>query len=107
MAYRLNWEAAYEEDLLLLAMDVGAEDVVIIDDGALIFCTVDTLGTCANGLTQSGLAVREQRIAFEPGAMATVDDPEHERLLEKFLDVLDDYDDVQNVFHNALLPDED
>lgn len=96
-----------EEDLLLLAMDVGAEDVVIIDDGALIFCTVDTLGTCANGLTQSGLAVREQRIVFEPGAMATVDDPEHERLLEKFLDVLDDYDDVQNVFHNALLPDED
>jgi transcriptional/translational regulatory protein YebC/TACO1 len=39
--------------------------------------------------------------------MVSVDDPENARLLEKFLDVLDDDDDVQNVFHNALLPDED
>ncbi len=97
----------HEDDLLLLAMEVGAEDVVMIDDGALIFCTVDTLGTCANGLAGAGMAVREQRIVFEPGTMVTVDVAENARLLEKFLDVLDDDDDVQNVFHNAILPDED
>jgi YebC/PmpR family DNA-binding regulatory protein len=90
-----------EDDLLLLAIEVGAEDVAMIDDGALVFCAVDTLGTCANGLTQAGLAVREQRIVFEPGTMVSVDDPENARLLEKFLDVLDDDDDVQEVFHNA------
>jgi hypothetical protein len=33
--------------------------------------------------------------------MVSVDDPENARLLEKFLDVLDDDDDVQEVFHNA------
>lgn len=96
-----------EDDLLLIAMDVGAEDVLMIDEGALVFCSVDTLGTCANGLAEAGLAVREQRIVFEPGTMVTLDDPEHVRLMEKFLDALDDYDDVQNVFHNAVLPDED
>jgi YebC/PmpR family DNA-binding regulatory protein len=90
-----------EDDLLLVALELGAEDVLMIDEGALIFCSVDTLGTVGNGLTTSGLNVREQRIVFEPGTMVTVDEPEHVRLMEKFLDVLDDYDDVQEIFHNA------
>jgi YebC/PmpR family DNA-binding regulatory protein len=90
-----------EDDLLLVALELGAEDVLMIDEGALIFCSVDTLGTVGNGLTTSGLNVREQRIVFEPGTMVRVDEPEHLRLMEKFLDVLDDYDDVQEIFHNA------
>ncbi|MBU3679417.1 MAG: YebC/PmpR family DNA-binding transcriptional regulator [Candidatus Kapabacteria bacterium] len=96
-----------EDELLLTALDVGAEDVVMIDDGALVFCSVDTLGTVGNGLASAGLNVREQRIVFEPGTMVSVSDADSIRLLEKFLDVLDDYDDVQEVFHNADLPDED
>ena len=96
-----------EDELLLTALEVGAEDVVMIDEGALVFCSVDTLGTVGNELAGAGLNVREQRIVFEPGTMVTVSDPDSIRLLEKFLDVLDDYDDVQDVFHNAELPDED
>lgn len=90
-----------EDELLLTALEVGAEDVVMIDEGALVFCSVDTLGTVGNELASAGLNVREQRIVFEPGTMVTVSDPDSIRLLEKFLDVLDDYDDVQDVFHNA------
>ena len=92
---------ASEDELLLLAMEAGAEDVVMIEDGALIFCPVETLGTCANSFVSAGLSVREQRIVFEPGTMVRVIDPEHAKLLDKLLDVLDDNDDVQEVFHNA------
>lgn len=98
---------ATEDDVLLVAMDLGADDVYMIDEGALVFCSVDMLGTCANGLAGRGYSVREQRIVFEPNTSVNVTDPEHIKLLYKLLDVLDDYDDVQNVFHNAELPDED
>lgn len=98
---------ATEDDVLLVAMDLGADDVYMIDEGALVFCSVDMLGTCANGLAGRGYSVREQRIVFEPNTCVNVTDPEHIKLLYKLLDVLDDYDDVQNVFHNAELPDED
>jgi transcriptional/translational regulatory protein YebC/TACO1 len=93
--------------MLALAMDIGADDVVMIDDGALLFCSVDMLGTCANECAERNLAVRETRIVYEPNTMLTVTDPEQMKLLDKLLDVLDDNDDVQNVFHNAELPDED
>ena len=96
-----------EDDMLSLAMDIGADDVVMIDDGALIFCSVDLLGTCANECAERKLAVRETRIVYEPNTMLSVTDPEHTKLLDKLLDVLDDNDDVQNVFHNAELPEED
>lgn len=92
-----------EDELLMMVLDAGVEDLVMLDDGALIFCPVDTLGTVANTLTGLGLAVREQRIVFEPGTMVTLSGDEDSRQLEKLLDVLEENDDVQNVFHNAEL----
>ncbi|MBM4178894.1 MAG: YebC/PmpR family DNA-binding transcriptional regulator [Ignavibacteria bacterium] len=96
-----------EDDMLSIAMDIGADDVMMIDDGALIFCQVDMLGTCANECGERKLAVRETRVVYEPNTTLSIADAEHVKLLEKLLDVLDDNDDVQNVFHNAELPDED
>jgi YebC/PmpR family DNA-binding regulatory protein len=96
-----------EEDLLTIAMDIGADDVVMIDEGALVYCAVDMLGTCANECSNKGLDVRETRIVFEPNTTVQVTEQDHSKMLDKLLDVLDDNDDVQNVFHNADLPDED
>jgi len=96
-----------EDALLTIAMEIGADDVVMIDDGALVYCAVDMLGTCANECSNQGLDVRETRIVFEPNTTVQVTEQDHTKLLVKLLDVLDDNDDVQNVFHNADLHDED
>ena len=80
----------------------------MIDDGAVMFCSVESLGTSANTLTDQGLAVREQHIVYEPQTLVDCSNgAQDEKLLRKMLDVLDDNDDVQNVFHNADLLDED
>ena len=79
----------------------------MIDDGAVIICAVDMLGTCANTVVASSLSVREQHIVFEPNTTIEIDDPEIENKLLKFLDALDDNDDVQSVFHNAELRDDE
>lgn len=97
-----------EEVLLEHALEANIDDVHMIDDGAVMFCGVESLGTSANVLTTLGIAVREQHIVYEPQTLVDCSSGAQEVvLLRKMLDVLDDNDDVQNVFHNADLPDED
>jgi YebC/PmpR family DNA-binding regulatory protein len=99
--------SASEERLFEIALDAGADDVTMLDDGALFICGVDALGTCANGLTAAALDVREQHVVYDPTTMVRVEEEDVAVKLMKMLDVLDDNDDVQNVFHNADLGDED
>ncbi len=94
---------ATEDELMEIALECGADDVASLDDGALFYCAVDQLGTCANTLSQRGVPVREQRIVYEPNVMVSQIDQEAETKINKLLDALEDNDDVQNVFHNADL----
>ena len=99
---------ATEEEFLEHGLNAGVDDVHVIDDGAVMFCSVELLGTSANALTARGLTVREQHIVYEPQTLVDCSsDAQQTIMLHKMLDVLDDNDDVQNVFHNADLPDED
>jgi len=97
-----------EEALLEHALEAGVDDVHMIDDGAIMFCSVESLGTSANILALRDVPVREQHIVYEPQTLVDCSaDAQQIVALRKMLDVLDDNDDVQNVFHNADLPDED
>ncbi len=95
-----------EDRLFEIALDAGADDVTMLDDGALFACAVDALGTCANALAAAGLDVREQHIVYEPTTTVSVNESDTETKLLKMLDVMDDNDDVQSVFHNAELRDD-
>jgi len=92
-----------EEAVLQMALDAGADDMLMIEDGAVIFCAVDVLGTCTNHLVSAGIEVKEQYIVYEPSTRVELTDGGVEQKLVKMLDALDDHDDVQNVFHNAEL----
>lgn len=97
-----------EEALLEHALEAGVDDVHMIDDGAIMFCSVESLGTSTNILASRDIPVREQHIVYEPQTLVDCSaDAQQIVALRKMLDVLDDNDDVQNVFHNADLPDED
>ena len=95
-----------EDDVLEAAMEAGADDVVMIDDGALIHCPFDELGTIGNALLASGFNVQEQKQVYEPNQSINVGDPSIVKMLMKLLDAFDDNDDVQNVFNNAEIDDE-
>jgi YebC/PmpR family DNA-binding regulatory protein len=97
---------ASEVELLEAAMEAGADDVVMIDEGAIIHCPFDELGTVANRLQEAGYDVKEQKAVFEPDTTVKVDDPAIVKMLMKLLDAFDDNDDVQNVFNNADIDDE-
>ncbi len=94
-----------EDELLEFGIEAGADDVVMVDDGALVHCPVDAFGTVARAFEDGGFTVAEQRLVYEPLQTIEVTDMDLAKRLIKMLDVFEDHDDVQNVFNNAEIAD--
>ena len=100
-----------EDTLFEIAVDSGCSDVDILFDegavaGAVLHCPVDSLQSVTEALEKAGLEVSEQHLAYVPNTKITVTDPDTVKKIIKLLDVFEDNDDVQQVFHNADLPDD-
>lgn len=94
-----------EDSMIELALEAGADDVRITDDGAIVHCAVDALGLCQNFFHAKGMLVTEARYDYEPNTMISVTDEVVVKKLTKLIDMLDDNDDVQNVHNNASVDD--
>lgn len=98
--------AMSEDEVLELVLELGADQMEMIDDGAVITCAPDMLGTIARSLEQAGIVVAEQRMVYEPQQKVAVTDPAVAKKLVKLLDTFDDLDDVQQVYNNAEISDD-
>lgn len=96
-----------EDDLMMMALDAGAADVEIGEDEAIVYTDPGDFSQVRESLENLGcsfLSAERQMIATNT---VEVSDPETAAKVQKLLDWLEDYDDVQNVFHNAELPEEE
>jgi transcriptional/translational regulatory protein YebC/TACO1 len=94
-----------EDDLLLVALEAGAEDVRS-DDGAYEVITApEDLNRVREALTGAGIEVGRAEITLLPRSTIPVHGPEAERLL-RLLEALEDLDDVQQVYANFDIPEE-
>jgi len=87
-----------------VALEAGAEDVVTDDDGAIEVLTAPgDFEAVKNALEAAGLKpdVAEVTMRAENTIELTGEDAAK---MQKLLDVLEDLDDVQDVYHNAALP---
>jgi YebC/PmpR family DNA-binding regulatory protein len=92
-----------EEQLLELALDVGAEDVITHDDGSHEVITAPFEFTRIRGaLEGSGLKPELAEVTMRPGTDVDLDIEQHEAM-QKLLDALENLDDVQSVYTNANL----
>jgi transcriptional/translational regulatory protein YebC/TACO1 len=82
------------------ALDCGADDVVKEDGGYTIYTDPDDFGTVNDGLTAKGYSFVSAQIEMVPQNYIKLPDPEDVKKFEKMLDVMEDDDDVQNVWHN-------
>ena len=96
-----------EEELMMVALDAGASDVEVEDDSCVIYTEPNDFSAVRENLEKGGFAFLSADRAMIPGNTVTVDDPELVAKVEKLLDMLEDNDDVQNVYHNADLPEEE
>jgi transcriptional/translational regulatory protein YebC/TACO1 len=92
-----------EDKVMEVALEAGAEDVVTDDDGAIeVITAVPDFEAVKNALEAAGLKPDAAEVTMR--AENTVDvTGEDAARMQKLLDVLEDLDDVQDVFHNASL----
>ena len=88
------------EELGLLAIDVGAEDIQI-DEGVLeIYSPLESLQDVQKAVEAEGIAVRNAEMSMVPKTTIALGDKEAEQTL-RLLDVLEELDDIQKAFTNA------
>lgn len=97
--------AAEAETVFEAAIEAGAEDVASSDDGHEVFCAPDELHSVARALEEKLGEPSSAQMIWRPQNTIDVVDDAAEQVL-KFMDALDDVDDVQNVYANFDIADE-
>lgn len=98
-------DVADAEAMFEAALEAGASDVESTDDGHDITCNPDDLSTVRDGLEEKFGPADTARLDWKPQNLTPVDEQAAETLF-KFIDVLDDNDDVQRVAANYDVSDE-
>ncbi len=101
-----SYEPGVDEDRLMeVALESGADDIVNNDDGSVdVICQPDTFMQLQEALKQAELEASFAEVSMRPGTMAAVSDKDAEKII-RLIDVLEELDDVQNVYSNADFPD--
>ena len=92
-----------EDKVMEVALDAGAEDVITGDDGAIEVLTApNDFEAVRNALEAAGLKAEVAEVTMRPENAIDLAGDDAARM-QKLLDVLEDLDDVQDVFHNAAI----
>ncbi|MDI9495752.1 MAG: YebC/PmpR family DNA-binding transcriptional regulator [Bacillota bacterium] len=96
-----------EDELMMAALDAGAEDFEVQDDTYEITTAPEDFMTVLNGLKAAGYEDLKGDIMYIPQTYVKVEDEEALKNLDKLIDALEENDDVQEVYHNWDMPEEE
>ncbi len=97
---------ADEDRIMEVALEAGAEDVITNDDGSVEVQTLpEDFEAVREALKAAGLAFEEAEVTMVPSTTVELD-VDTARAVLKMIDMLEDLDDVQNVYTNADIPEE-
>jgi transcriptional/translational regulatory protein YebC/TACO1 len=88
------------------ALEAGAEDVVVNDDGSLDVITApEEFSSVCDKLAEAGFDTSVSEVTYNASTQAELDLDTAQKL-QKMVDALEDLDDVQEVYNNADIADE-
>ena len=88
------------DDLMMLALDAGAEDFAEEEDSFEVLTDPDEFSVVREALEKEGIPMASAEVTMIPQNYVTLKDENDIKFLNKTLDLLDDDDDVQAVYHN-------
>jgi len=98
--------SASEDDVMLAALDAGAEDVVDDGDEWRLTCEPQATEAVREALEAAGLAVLSAESTMVSSTTIEVTDAEEAKKILRIMDALEDHDDVQDVYSNFDIPDD-
>lgn len=100
-------EGIDEDALMEAAMDAGAEDFMLEDDTYEIDTAPNDLHAVSSALTEKGYRLLSFEVEQVPSTYTAIDDEEKRTKMSRLLEMLEDNDDVQQVWHNWENPPEE
>ena len=102
----LTFVGVDEDALMDAALEAGADDVVTEEDGSIeVYTTPNDFGTVLDGLEAAGFKAESAEVTMIPSTEAELDAETAPKLM-RLIDMLEDLDDVQEVYHNGSISDE-
>ena len=96
-----------EDELMMTALDAGADDVEIEEGTAVVYTDPDAFSEVRENMENAGYSFLEAERRMVPDMTTEITNPETVQRIVRMIDELEDYDDTQNVYHDAELPEDD
>ncbi len=102
----IDAEGLDEDTVMEAALEAGAEDFSA-DDGVYEITTApNDLGAVRDALEAAGYSFLSAEVAYVPSTTTTLTNPDDIVKMEKLIDILEENDDVQDIWHNWEMPEE-
>ncbi|MBQ9914763.1 MAG: YebC/PmpR family DNA-binding transcriptional regulator [Clostridia bacterium] len=100
-------DAIDEDTLMMDALDAGAEDFSAEDECYEVTSAPEDFSKVREALEAKGYEFEQAEISYIPQTLTQVDDADAVKNLEKLIEMLEDNDDVQNVYHTWDMPEDE
>ena len=100
-------EGRDEDTVMEDALDAGAEDFNFDGDVFEISTDPNELGAVRDALEEKGYTFESAEVAYIPQTMTALEDEDAIKNMEKLIEMLEDNDDVQEIWHNWDMPEEE
>jgi len=102
----IDAEGLDEDTVMEAALEAGAEDFNAEDGVYEITTAPNDLGVVRDALEAAGYSFLSAEVAYVPSTTTTLTNPDDVVKMEKLIDILEENDDVQDIWHNWEMPEE-
>ena len=103
----LLYSPEHDEDTIMeAALEAGADDVIVAEDGSIeVLTAADEYVAVKQAMTDAGLEPEESELTMRASTNAELDVDDARKVL-RLVELLENSDDVQDVYYNAEIPEE-
>lgn len=102
----IDAEGLDEDTVMEAALEAGAEDFSAEDGIYEIVTAPNDMGAVCDALEAAGYSFLSAEVAYVPTTTTVLSDPDDITKMEKLIDILEENDDVQDIWHNWEMPEE-